>query len=59
MTEVILISCAFILGGIFGMILSKFMLGDGMDTKKAIMFLAGLIERLNLPHSGSTLHDEE
>ena len=27
-----------------------------MDTKKAIMFLAGLIERLNLPHSGSTLH---
>lgn len=26
-----------------------------MDTKKAIMFLAGLIERLAIPHSGGTL----
>ena len=30
-----------------------------MDTKKAIMFLAGLIEKLNHHHSGSVLHDEE
>lgn len=30
-----------------------------MDTKKAIMFLAGLIEKLNIPHSGSVLHDGE
>lgn len=30
-----------------------------MDTKKAIMFLAGLIEKLNRPHSGSTLHGKE
>lgn len=30
-----------------------------MDTEKAIMFLAGLIEKLNLPHSGGTLNREE
>lgn len=30
-----------------------------MATEKAIMFLAGLIEKLNLPHSGNTLHGEE
>lgn len=27
--------------------------------KKAIMFLAGLIKKLNIPHSGGTLHGEE
>ena len=29
------------------------------SDKKAIMFLAGLIEKLNHHHSGSTLHGEE